>query len=319
MSTRASGPLSTKEDPNLADPVTAPFHEAHHAELTEAQAEAALSRRQYRSWVWRRLATSPTFMTGSIVVAFWILMAITWRWVSPHDPFQVATTNNLAAPSGSHWAGTDELGRDVFSRVLAGAEPVFTIAPLATLLAITAGTLVGLAAGFYRGILDDLLMRTVDAFLAFPGIIIAVMVLGLLGASRLNVILVIAIFFSPLIARTVRSATLGEREKEYVGAARLRGERGPYIMIREILPNITGPIIVEGTVRLGYAVFTAATLSFLGLGLQPPSADWGLTVASGRTYVQIASWIVVAPAFALASLVVGVNLIADGLRRALQD
>jgi peptide/nickel transport system permease protein len=318
MSTRAGDPLSTKDDPTLADPLAAPFHEAHHAELTEAQAEAALSRRQYRGWVRRRLVTSPTFMIGTIVVAFWVLMAVGWRWIAPHDPFEV-TSDYLVAPNAEHWAGTDELGRDVFSRVLAGSAPVLTIAPIATLLAITAGTLIGLAAGFYRGVLDDLLMRTVDAFLAFPGIIIAVMVLGLLGSSVLNVILIIAIFFAPLIARTVRSATLGEREKEYVGAARLRGERGPYIMIREILPNITGPIIVEGTVRLGYAVFTAATLSFLGLGLQPPSPDWGLTIASERTYVQIASWTVLAPAFALASLVVGVNLIADGLRRALQD
>src|SRR6266508_2916662 len=219
MSTHAGGPLSTQDDPTLADPLAAPFHEAHHAELTEARLEAAASRRQCRSYLRRRLATSPTFMTGTIVVGFWTFMAIAWRWVSPHDPFSVDPLHNLAAPSAAHWAGTDELGRDVFARVLAGAEPVFTIAPLATLLALTAGTLIGLTAGFYRGIMDDLLMRAVDAFLAFPGIIISVMVLGLLGSSRLNVILIIAIFFSPLIGRTVRSAPLGEPEKEYVGAA----------------------------------------------------------------------------------------------------
>jgi peptide/nickel transport system permease protein len=152
--------------------------------------------------------------------------------------------------------------------------------------------------------------------LTLPSLIVAVLVLGLVGTSTANVILLIAIFFAPLVARTVRSATLGEREREYVAAARMRGERGWYTMAIEILPNITGPILVEATVRLGYAVFTAATLSFLGLGVQPPSPDWGRTISDERVYVQVQSLAVLAPAIALASLVVGVNLVADGLSRA---
>jgi peptide/nickel transport system permease protein len=318
MSTQAGDPLSPSQDPLLADPLTAPMHEPRHADLEAARAEAAASRRHYRSWVWRRLARTPTFMVGLVIATFWVFVAITWRWIVPHDPFEV-TSDLLVPPSTSHWAGTDELGRDVFSRVLAGAEPVFIVAPAATLLALVAGTTIGLAAGFYRGVLDDLLMRTVDAFLAFPQLIIAIMVLGLVGPSQATLILVIGVFFTPTIARIVRSSTLGEREKEYVGAAHLRGERGIYIMWREILPNITAPIIVEGTLRLCYAVFAAATLSFLGLGLQPPSPDWGLTIASQRTYLQIASWTVLAPAIALGTLVVSVSMIADGLRRGLQD
>jgi peptide/nickel transport system permease protein len=173
--------------------------------------------------------------------------------------------------------------------------------------------------GYYRGPLDDLLSRIVDALLAFPLIIIAVLVLASLGRSELNVILVIAFTFLPLVARTVRSAVLAEREREYVAAARLRGESGPFIMVREILPNITTPIMVETTVRLGYAIFTAATLSFLGLGLSDPSPDWGLTISEGRPYMQTAPWVVIFPALALASLVIAVNLTAEGLRKAFDE
>jgi peptide/nickel transport system permease protein len=227
--------------------------------------------------------------------------------------------DTLKAPSGSHWFGTDNLGRDVFSRVIAGAAPVLTVAPLATALGLFGGITLGLLTGYYRGWVDDVFSRLVDALLAFPLIILAVLVLASLGRSPRNVILVIGIIFTPLIARTVRSAVLIEREREYVAAAQLRGERGPRIMVYEILPNITGPITVEGTIRLGYAIFAAATLAFLGLGIQDPSPDWGLQVANARAYVQIAWWMAIFPALALSTLVVGVNLIADGIRRVLEE
>jgi peptide/nickel transport system permease protein len=272
-----------------------------------------------RAHVVRELATSPGFVVGAVIVLFWIVMALGWRWLTPHSPFTPDSLHTLTGPSSSHWLGTDDLGRDVLSRTLAGAAPVLSIAPLATGLAIVAGTLIGLAAGFYRGAIDELLMRSVDVLLALPSLIVAVLVLGLVGTSNLNVILLIAIFFSPLVARTVRSAVLGEREREYVGAARMRGEGGWYMMLVEILPNVTAPIIVEATVRLGYAVFTAATLSFLGLGVQPPSPDWGRTISDERLYVQVQGLAVIAPAIALATLVVGVNLVADGLTKALRE
>lgn len=272
-----------------------------------------------RAYVVRRLARDPAFLIGLVIVLFWVVMALGWRWLTPRSPFANNPATILKGPSGAHWLGTDDVGRDVLSRVLAGAAPVLSIAPLATAIALVAGTLIGLCAGYYRGVVDELLMRTVDVLLALPSLIVAVLVLGLVGTSILNVILLIAIFFAPLIARTVRSAVLAEREREYVAAARMRGERGLYTMLVEILPNITAPIIVEGTVRLGYAVFTAATLSFLGLGLQPPSPDWGRTIADQRVYVQTSAWTVLAPAIALATLVVGVNLVADGLRKAIRD
>jgi peptide/nickel transport system permease protein len=276
-------------------------------------------RRRRRRELLRELVRSKTFVVGAIILAFWVLDAIFWRAIVPHDPLGVDPTGTLKSPGGAHWFGTDNLGRDVFSRVLAGASTVLVIAPAATALGLVGGTTVGLVTGFYRGWVDDVVSRIVDAFLALPLIVISVLVLASLGRSTLNIILVIGIIFTPLIGRTVRSAVLVEREREYVAAARLRGERGIRIMVWEILPNITGPIMVEATVRLAYAIFTAATLSFLGLGLQDPSPDWGLQIANGRAYMQVGWWMVIFPAAALATLVVGVNLVADGLKRVVEE
>jgi len=283
-----------------------------------AQVDVRRLRRQRRAELVSAVLHSKTFLIGLGIVVFWLVTALTWRWVVS-NPQAVDPAATLAAPSGDHWFGTDNLGRDVFARVIAGAAPVLTIAPLATLLGLFGGITVGLVTGYYRGWIDDVFSRIVDALLAFPLIIMAVLVLASLGRDTRNVILVIGIIFTPLIARTVRSAVLIEREREYVSAARLRGERGPRIMVIEILPNITGPIMVEGTIRLGYAIFAATTLAFLGLGIQDPSPDWGLAIANGRAYLQVAWWMVLFPATALATLVVGVNLVADGLRRAIEE
>jgi len=283
-----------------------------------AQVDVRRLRRQRRAELVSAVLHSKTFLIGMGIVVFWLVSALTWRWVVS-NPQAVDPAATLAAPSGDHWFGTDNLGRDVFARVIAGAAPVLTIAPLATLLGLFGGITIGLVTGYYRGWIDDVFSRIVDALLAFPLIIMAVLVLASLGRDTRNVILVIGIIFTPLIARTVRSAVLIEREREYVSAARLRGERGPRIMVIEILPNITGPIMVEGTIRLGYAIFAATTLAFLGLGIQDPSPDWGLAIANGRAYLQVAWWMVLFPATALATLVVGVNLVADGLRRAIEE
>jgi peptide/nickel transport system permease protein len=283
-----------------------------------AQVDVRRLRRQRRAELVSAVLHSKTFLIGMGIVVFWLVSALTWRWVVS-NPQAVDPAATLAAPSGDHWFGTDNLGRDVFARVIAGAAPVLTIAPLATLLGLFGGITIGLVTGYYRGWIDDVFSRIVDALLAFPLIIMAVLVLASLGRETRNVILVIGIIFTPLIARTVRSAVLIEREREYVSAARLRGERAPRIMVIEILPNITGPIMVEGTIRLGYAIFAATTLAFLGLGIQDPSPDWGLAIANGRAYLQVAWWMVLFPATALATLVVGVNLVADGLRRAIEE
>jgi peptide/nickel transport system permease protein len=280
--------------------------------VLQADVAAALEQRRQRRYLVRALLHSPTFMIGLGIVLFWLFMAIFSTHIT-QDPNGVNASVTLQSPGAGHWFGTDDLGRDVFARTMAGARAVLIIAPLATILALVWGGMVGLIAGFYRGLTDDIIMRVVDALLALPIIITSILIISLLGRSYAILILVIGALFTPVVSRTVRSAVIGEREREYVMAARLRGERSAFVMAREILPNITQPIIVEGTVRLGYAVFTAATLSFLGFGLQPPSSDWGLVIATERVNLQAAPWTVLFPALALASLVVGVNLITDGL------
>lgn len=307
-------------DPTLTGPASVPGSAptVTQADIPGAPLPARASRRQRARAAAIALVHSKTFVVGTIILLFWILDAIFWPLIAPHDPYAVDSINTLKGPSPDHWFGTDDLGRDVFSRVLAGATSVLTIAPAATLLGLVGGVAVGLVAGYYRGLVDDVIMRLVDALLAFPLIIIAILVLAVLGHSVLNVVLVIGIVFTPLIARTVRAAVLVEREREYVASAKLLGEPAIVIMVREILPNVVGTIAVEGTVRLGYAIFTAATLSFLTLGVQQPSPDWGLMISLGRNFLQVASWIVLFPALALATLVVGLNFVADGLREVIE-
>jgi peptide/nickel transport system permease protein len=269
---------------------------------------------------WRRLRAgdrvtrSPGFLAGVAVLLFWMVDAVAWRVLVPHDPQAVAAGRTLQAPSADHWFGTDDLGRDVFSRVLAGASSVLTVAPAAALLAVSAGIAVGLLAGYLGGATDEVLMRCIDALLAFPLVVGAVLALAVTGVSRVHLVIVIAVVLAPLTARTIRAAVRAEREREYVEAARLRGDSAPYIMVAEILPNVTTLVVAEATARFAAAIFAAATLSFLGLGIEQPSPDWGLSVALGRVFLQTAPWIVLFPALALATLVLATTLVADGLR-----
>ena len=267
----------------------------------------------------RALLRAGTFVVGAAILLFWIGDALIWPVLLPQDPQALNPFTTLQAPSAAHWFGTDDLGRDVFARTLAGAASVLSVAPAGTALGLFGGILIGLCTGYFRGLTDEIVMRIVDAVLAFPLIVIAVLVLAMLGPSVLNVVLVIGFVFMPYVARTVRAAVLAEREREYVAAARGLGSSSLYIMFGEILPNITGPIAVELTIRLGYAIFTSATLSFLSLGVQQPSPDWGLTISLGRANLQVAPWIVAFPAVALASLIIAVNLAADGLQRVLGE
>jgi peptide/nickel transport system permease protein len=276
--------------------------------------EASVARRE----TLHALLRSKTFIAGNIIVLFWVFWAIAGGRLTPYDPL-AQSSHTLARPSSTYWFGTDTLGRDVFSRVLAGASSVLVIAPLATLLGLVLGTILGLITGYFRGVVDDTVSRVIDAVLALPLIMIAVTARAALGLSNVTLIVIIGVIFSPLVARTVRAAVLQERDLDYVPAARLRGEKPPYIMFVEILPNITQPIVVEGTVRLGYAIFAVAGLTFLGFGVQPPSPDWSLQISENYGLLTGGSywWTVLFPALAVASLVVGVNLIADGLRQVL--
>jgi peptide/nickel transport system permease protein len=268
--------------------------------------------------VLRLLLRSPTFVLGALILLVWIVCALAGAWFAPFDAYASDPLSSLLPPDHTHWCGTDQLGRDVCSRVIVGARDILTIAPLATLTGTLAGTALGLLTGYVEGWAGTLVARALDAVLALPLVIVALLVLAAVGASNLAVVLVIGITFAPLIARTVRAAVLAERHLDYVAAAQLRGESTRYVMFAEILPNVWPPIIVEATVRLGYAIFAVATLSFLGFGIQPPSADWGLALAESYTLLAGGAWWTVAfDAFAIASLVVAVNLIADSLREVL--
>jgi peptide/nickel transport system permease protein len=276
-------------------------------------------RREVRREVLRELVRSPLFLIGALVLLFWIVCAIFGPQIAPHSPFAQDLEAVNKPPSGAHLFGTDGLGRDMFSRVIVGSRDIMIIAPLATLLGTVAGTALGLVMGYFRGIVDDSLGRFVEAFLALPLVVTALLVTNALGRSNAIIIVAIGIVFTPLIARTVRAAVLQERELDYIAAARLRGERAPYIMFVEILPNVLAPVLVEFTVRLGYAVFTIAILSFLGLGIQPPSPDWGLEIQQNFANVTAGFWWqVLFDALAIASLVIAVNLISDSIERVLE-
>jgi len=274
------------------------------------RSEAAAVRRERL----RLLVRSKTFITGALLVGIWVFCAIFGYMVAPHDPLADDILGKLHSPSGAHLFGTDKLGRDVFSRVVVGARDILVVAPLATLLGTVLGTVLGLVTGYFRGIVDDVLSRIIDAFLALPVVIIGLLALVALGPSRATVIVVIGVVFAPIIARTVRAAVLSERDLDYVAAARLRNERALYVMFGEILPNVFAPVLVEFTVRLGYAIFAIATLSFLGFGIQPPAPDWGLQIF--EHYGLIGGgiwWPTLFPALAIATLVIGINLISDGI------
>jgi peptide/nickel transport system permease protein len=267
----------------------------------------------------RLLVRSPSFIIGAGIILFWVVCAILGSRITPFDPLYDQTADLSESPSRDHLFGTDRLGRDVFSRVLAGSRDILLVAPLATVLATVFGTVLGLTTGYFRGIADDTVSRIIDAVLAIPLIVLAVTVIASLGSRSVwSVTIVIAIVFSPIIARTVRAAVLGEAQLDYVEAARLRGERSPYVMFVEVLPNVMPPILVEATVRLGYAIFAVATLSFIGFGLQPPSADWAVQIADNYPYLSDQWWTVLFPALAISSLVVAVNLVSDSLQQVLE-
>lgn len=270
---------------------------------------------------WRVLRRSTTFWVGSAIVLMWVVFAIFGDFVTPYDPQGTPQDilNRLQPPSSEHWFGTDDLGRDVLSRVLAGSRRVLTVALAATVIGTILGTALGLVVGFYGGLVDDIIGRVLDAFLSIPLVITGMLALAALGPNTLGVVIVIGLVFTPIIAKTVRAAVLGERQLDYVTAAQLRKESSLYILFVEILPNVMGVVIVEFTVRLGYAIFTVLALSFLGLGIDPTVPDWGLMIYQHYGYLTgNIWWPVLFPSLAIASLVVGVNLVADATGQAFE-
>ena len=267
---------------------------------------------------WRLLLSRPTFLVGGAIILFWVVCAIFGKSFAPYNPLAQNLLANNAGPSGAHWFGTDQLGRDVLSRVIVGARVILIVTPLATILGTVLGTALGLVMGYFGGATDLIVGRLIEAVLALPFVIIAFLFVVAVGSSTGALIVIIGFVFTPLIARTVRAAVLSERHLDYLSSARLLGESSARIMFGEILPNIMPTILVEFTVRLGYAVFAVATLSFLGFGVQPPTPDWGSDIAANYSGLLAGYWWqVLFPALAIASLVTAVNLITDSIEQVL--
>jgi len=274
------------------------------------------------------LWASKTATVGLFLVLFWIFVAIFAPLLTPYGPLEQDWKNPNSGPSTEHILGTDELGRDLWSRLIYGARVVLVIMPISdnlwipggtavwgVLVALVVGTTLGLVSGYHGGWVDEITMRLLDAMMAVPIILLYMIIMAALGASAINVVLAMTIVGTPGIARLVRSLSLDIRTREYIRAAETRGENAWYIMFVEILPNARGPIIVDAMLRVGYAIFAMGTLGFLGLGIPPPSPDWGSMVAKGREFILSGSpWAALWPSLAIASLVVGLNLLADGIR-----
>ncbi|CAB4362246.1 MAG: ABC transporter permease subunit [Actinobacteria bacterium] len=270
-------------------------------------------RKELRGLLYR----SKTFIVGMLILAFWVFCAVAPGVVAHQDPAAIEPSAKWIHPffKQGHLLGTDRRGADVFSRVIHGAREIMIIAPAATIVGTVVGVVLGLSMGYFRGPLDDILSRVIEALMSLPVILITLLALTALSGGRLTIILLIGFLFGPIIARTVRAAVLTERNLDYVRAAELRGERSGYIMFAEILPNVFGPIVVEFTVRLGYAVFTMAGLAFLGFGTEPGSPDWGRSIFEERSsLLSNVWWPSMMPALALASLVVAINLVADAVQ-----
>ncbi|MCF7890230.1 ABC transporter permease [Candidatus Bipolaricaulota bacterium] len=259
-----------------------------------------------------RLREKPLGLAGLVIILFWIAISILAPYITPYGPTNFST-DKFFGPSLQHPFGTDRWGRDVFTRVVIGSRTAFSLALSATLLGLVGGTALGLSAAYFGGWVEELLGRLMDILMSFPALLIAMFVLGVLGPGTINVIIVIGIAHTPRIGRVARSATLQVKNQEFVEAARVRGESDLYIMGAEILPNILDTLGVEAAIRFAYSIFLSASLGFLGLGVQPPTPDWGLMISESRSHLQVAPWLAIFPALAIASMVLGANFLAEGL------
>jgi peptide/nickel transport system permease protein len=261
----------------------------------------------------RRLLANRSFLIGVILVGFVFLLAVLANVIAPYDPLKGAFRSRMAAPSMQHWMGTDQFGRDILSRVLFGARISLEIGLVVTLFTGIAGVVIGALAGYFRR-LDGPIMRLMDAFMAFPSIILAIAISSVLGASVLNVIIALAIAATPHTARIVRASVMVVREMEYVEAARALGAGHARILLRHVLANAMAPLVVRMTYVFAVAILNEAVLSFIGVGPPPPAPTFGAIIANGRDFIIAAPWITVAPGFAILVSVLGLNLLGDGLR-----
>jgi peptide/nickel transport system permease protein/dipeptide transport system permease protein len=271
------------------------------------------------SQLWR----NKTAVGGLLIITVFILCAILAPVISPHDPIEISLYDQLKPPAwqeggaSKNILGTDDLGRDILSRIIHGARVSMLVAVASVGLAFCIGTLLGSVSGYYKGRLDDVVMRVIDMILSFPYILLAIVVVAYLGPSLQNAMLAIAITYVPRFARIVRGSVLEECGKDYVMASKAIGARDFRIIFLAILPNCMGPLIVQTTLSFASAILDAAALSFLGLGAQPPTPEWGADIARARSLILRASWVMTFPGLAILGAVLGFNLLGDGLRDAL--
>lgn len=250
---------------------------------------------------------------GSIVLAL-ALMAAFGSAIAPYDPMAMDFTARFAPPSWAHLFGTDDFGRDIFSRVLYGASISFRVAIIAVGISGVAGVTLGLMAGYLGGWIDELIMRVMDILFAFPAVLLAITVMAILGRGVENAMIAIAIVYAPIFARVTRGAVISVRDREFVTAARALGQSQAMIMLRHVLPNALGPIIVQTSLSLAFAILAEAALSFVGLGTQPPEPSWGRMLSEGRGFLHLAPWMGIFPGLAIMISVLGFNTLGDGLR-----
>jgi peptide/nickel transport system permease protein len=267
----------------------------------------------YQGRTWRSMKRNTLAMTGFAIIALLVFFSIFATVLAPFDPAEVRILDRLQAPGAQHWMGTDEFGRDILSRVLYGARVSLLISSMVVLSAGIVGSLMGLAAGYYLGATDFIVMRIVDGLMAFPALLLSLAIMAALGPNTVNLVVALAIVYVPGFARLTRNAVLSIRELEYVEASRAIGAGHLRIMFDHILPNCLSPLIVQATVVFGYAILSEAALSFLGFGA-PSKASWGAILSDGRDWVFNAPWISIYPGIAISLFVLGANLAGDGLR-----
>lgn len=267
--------------------------------------------------VWRRFRRNKGAVLGLLFICLLILGATFAPFLTPHDPLHQDILSRLEPPSSTHLLGTDELGRDVLSRLLYGTRLSLAVGLAALGLGAVLGVSLGLIAGYYGGLVDNLIMRVMDVFMAFPGVLLAIMIVALLGSGMTNLVLAIGIWLVPVFARLVRGTALALREREFIQAAIAMGAKDGRIMLRHVLVNSLSPIIVYATLSIPSAILSAAALSFLGIGLKPTDPEWGAMVSAGRTYLREAPHLVLVPGFAIFLTTLSFNFVGDALRDAL--
>jgi len=267
------------------------------------------------SLYWNRFKSNPLTLTGIFLICFLFLIALLAPYLLPHDPLAQNLLNRLKPPSHHYWFGTDELGRDVFSRMLLGVRVSLSIGFIAAFISISIGTAVGLISGYWRGWVDHLLMRAVDVFLCFPTLFLILAILGVMEKPNISmVMIVIGLTSWAGLARMVRGEVLSMREREFMLAARGLGVSTPRLLIVHLLPNVISPVIVAATLTVGSAILTESGLSFLGLGVQPPHPSWGNILTSGKDFIHVAWWLSLFPGLAILITTLSFNLLGEGLR-----